>query len=405
MIHKLFIVVLLFLLTVSCTTLKVLKTVTQGKVKQTNYLEEIPFIYYNDIIIVALTIDGANYHFIYDTGNDLTTINGDVVDKIKTTSNNVSNETKDGNNVSTKNKYISINNITIGNINFENTGAQIFDHSIFEQILGCDLKISGILGSNLMRKAKWQIDYTNKTIRFSDKIGLLNVTNEHVALEIYARKYGSAILEMQLNGVRDDYNFDTGFSGFIAADLTVFDSLNSSNEVQHTKSLVTTYYGNGKAVEENVDAYIKGIDMGRISRKNQIVNFSKGSPNIIGNKFWENYLVTMDWQDKQLYLKPIKEMEPGVLNQYEYKFAPNFETNKFAFYNKWNEHNLENAFSLEVEILSINGINVENLTNETLCSIWKNQKDNLLTDVVEMEIMENGVKRKIKLTKKQLLPK
>lgn len=62
---------------------------------------------------------------------------------------------------------ISIQNIGIGGIVFITTGAQVFDHSINDEVTGCcNVNIRGIIGSNPIKKAISQTDYDRKTIAF-----------------------------------------------------------------------------------------------------------------------------------------------------------------------------------------------------------------------------------------------
>ena len=85
-------ILILIILTSSCAPLKRLKTVTQGNVEQKSFQEEIPFYYYNNTIILEVIIDEKAYNFVFDTGNDLTSIDNDLIPIINTKSNNVSND-------------------------------------------------------------------------------------------------------------------------------------------------------------------------------------------------------------------------------------------------------------------------------------------------------------------------
>ena len=401
---NIFSILILYSLITSCSPFRMLKTVTQGEVEQKNYFEEISFFYHNNIIVLEVIIDGQAYNFIFDTGNDLTSIDSSLISKINSTSNKVNGKILDAKNIKSNNEFISIDNIQIGNIKFSNIGAQVFDHSPFEQIFGCELKISGLIGSNLMRKAIWQIDYESRKIRFADKIEAFDLT-DNFKFKTNSGRYGSAKIEIKLNDFSADYTFDTGSSGFISTNLKTLDNLNSKKGIQNTKALITSFSASGKSINETIYGYVENIDIGEINIKNQTVRFNKNHSNLVGNRFFKNYLITLDWSGKAFYLKPIKEIVKSQFSKYEYTFAPNYKTNEISFYNQWEDHNLVNPFELNSTIVSINGIRVDKLTNEQLCFIWKNQKSKMLTKNVEIEIIENGIKRKIQLIKKQLLPK
>jgi len=202
-------ILVLFMLIVSCSSKRISKTYRQGEVIQKNYLEEVPFFYYKDLIILKLKIDEKEHNFIFDTGNDLTSIDKSLIPKINIKSNNVKGKVVDAKNIKSRNKFISIDNIRIGKIKFSNIGAMVFDHSPFNQFFANKFKISGVIGSNLMRKVIWQIDYEKKIIRLSDKTEVFDLSNNN-KLKTNSGIYGNAEIEIKLNNIPARYIFDTG---------------------------------------------------------------------------------------------------------------------------------------------------------------------------------------------------
>ncbi|WP_162555783.1 aspartyl protease family protein [Reichenbachiella versicolor] len=380
-----------------------MKTLKQGEVKQEDFLTEIPFYYQNNTIIIEVQIDGRNYNFIFDTGNDLTSIDDGLMSEISVKSNNHSQKVSDAQKNKLVTEFVSIESLSIAGVEFTNIGAQVFDHSPFEQVWGCGQSVSGIIGNNLMRKAKWQIDYKNRVLRVSDKIDAFDI-QDAVVFETNSGKHGGARIEVALNDVKAKYKFDTGSSGFISSDLKTFDKLKTNTQIQSTQATVSSFTASGKNLKVKNYAYIEDIEVNNIQVHNQVIAFSENHAKLLGNKFFDNYLVTLDWTNELFYLKPVDEFKNGSLKVYEYTFAPNYIKNKVVFYNTWNDHRLNQPIDLNSDILSINGIELTDLTDEQLCSIWENQSKDFKTNKVDIEILENGKKRTVTLTKKQLLP-
>ena len=164
-----FIAILMTILVLqSCSTLKVSKLLKKGSVENTEFLEEIPFNYVNDLIFIDVVIKGNSYNFIFDTGAEISVIGEHIKNEVNyknVTSYAVETSTM----TSVNQEFVALEDLTVGSVLFERTGAAIMDISHFDAFFGCRT-VDGILGNNLMRKAAWQVDYQNKKIILSDDI-------------------------------------------------------------------------------------------------------------------------------------------------------------------------------------------------------------------------------------------
>src|SRR5690606_3325537 len=105
-------------------------------------------------------------------------------------------------------EYVILDEITIGCVNFLNTGAAIADLKR-SSVIAC-LDIDGIIGANLMQKAIWQIDYQNQVLRVSNTLNSFNIENgKHIQ---FNQKFtGTPIVDVNLNGVvAKNVTIDTG---------------------------------------------------------------------------------------------------------------------------------------------------------------------------------------------------
>ncbi|MDW5289930.1 retropepsin-like aspartic protease [Formosa sp. PL04] len=387
---------------VSCSSLKRLKTVTQGDVKQEHYFEEIPFKYIKNQIVLEVSIDGNAYNFIFDTGNDLTVIDYSVLEAIHYESNNVNGEISDSNGISRESKYVSIDDLKIGNINFLDTGAYTSDLSHFYQFLGKD-SYSGIIGSNLMRKAKWQIDYKNKVIRLSDNMDHFKISTEALIFKTNSGKYGDAEIKIKLNTTENKYTFDTGYSGFVSAQLSTFNTLNANNTIPYiTTTGINSIGANGIMTNIKYSTLLSIQLLDILNATEQLVTFAEGDSNVLGNSFFEKFTVTLDWNNEKFYLDQNDQFEPSILEEYQVFFHPDYLKNQIIIYGYENNYVLDKPIAIGTQILAIDGVDVSHLDTQALHTYWTNRN---FAKTIEIEVNENGTSRTVLLTEKQLLPK
>ncbi|WP_299779201.1 retropepsin-like aspartic protease [uncultured Formosa sp.] len=395
---KLLLLILASCFLVNCSAIKRLKTVTQGEVKQDQYFEEIPFRYVKNQIILDVYIDGKNYPFIFDTGNDITMIDYSIIESINLKSNNVNGDISDVNGISKESTYYTIADLKIGNINFLNTGAYTSDLSYLYQFLGKDNYV-GIIGSNLMRKAKWQIDYKNKILRIANNIDAFHISPNAYNFNTKSGKYGDAEIKIKLNTFEDLFTFDTGYSGNISTKTATLNTLNTIPYISATG--VNSIGANGILTSTDYSALLDLELLDNLKIKDQLVTFSENGSNIIGNTFFEHFTVTLDWSNEVFYLDQNKPIKANIISEYQVLFHPNYLTNKIIVYGYKNDYPLENPIEIGTQILTINGVNVSGLNTEALYNYWT-KKD--LPDTFSIEVEDHENIRSITLTKKQLLP-
>lgn len=390
---------------VGCTPLKRLKTVTQGNVESENYYEEIPFEYYNGEIIIEVEISAKKYYFVFDTGADLTQIDDDLLHQIAYKSNKVTNTITDANNTKKKSEYITVENIQIGTINFAQTGAFVADLSHFSEMFGC-LEFDGIIGSNLMRKSNWQIDYDQKVIRFTDEISKLSSNQVAFAFKTHSGKYGPIQINLEINGQKEKFTFDTGYTGSFTSNLSFLKLLNSDRKMATTAYTFSNLSAYGKTIVKASSAYIPKLQMEDLKLYNKLINFKENGSNLIGNAFFQNYLVTLDWKNERVYLVPKHEIEDDALKSFEVLFSPDYTDNSIRINSTWDDHQLKEKIEIGSKIITINTVTVSNFNKQELCDYWNTTKKTIFNnDTIEIEVFQNGMAQKIVLTKKQLLPK
>ena len=387
-----------------CSSLKRLKTVTQGNTVQRDYIEEIPFEFIDNQIILQVEINDNFYPFIFDTGNDLTSIDLSLLDQIDYKSNNVNYTISDASNIARTNEYLSINKLSIGGIEFKNIGAQTTDFSHFKQVNACNHYV-GIIGSNLMRKAKWEIDYQNKILKITDNIENFIIPEDAITFKTNSGNYGSADIKISINEIEGKFTFDTGYSGFIHAGMELFDRINATKKINYKKRTgINSMNAHGFTTSTIYKSRIEKIEVGNIKLSAQIVDFEDNRSKLLGNAFFKHFLITLDWENEIIYLQKRINFEKPEINTYQLIFYPNYSTNKIETYAYWSDYDLETPIELNSTFLSLNGIDVSNFETSELCDFWYNKKSNFMTSTINAKILDNGEIKQIQLNRKELLP-
>jgi len=397
------ILILLFIFS-GCTTLKKLKLAKQGSIGKTNFLEEINFDYHNDLIFVKVSINNNKYNFLYDTGWDITAVSPKVVNDNSLKDTGLSHAYEDAANAKEDFRFLVLDKISIGDIPFKNIAAFTKDFSHFEKILGC-IKFDGIIGNNLMRKAKWSIDYTEQIITVTDNLNQIPNLNKAIKIPIKVASYGGANIKVKLNKVDEKFKFDTGFSGAFKANHKLFKKLNQAARFYTTKEGFTGMQATGETKGISYISLIQNLNLPNLNLNDQIVQFDKDNSSLIGNKFFKNFVLSIDWDNKMLYLNPRGKIDGSILKTYKYLFAPNYTKNRIEFYNHYPGHKFGENIAIDSEILEVNGYDVTSLSKNELCEFWSSSKEIFFTDSVSLLILEDGIHKELELIKMKLLPK
>jgi len=378
----------------------------KGSVSKEEFQTKIPFVYYNDLIFIKVVIDGNSYNFFVDTGAGLNVIGKNIIDQINYK--HVSKSKVSGSsNISKKAQLIELEKISIANLDFAHTGAIIMDLSHLQELLACQ-KIDGIIGNNLLRKATWQINYNKQEIIISNKIENMFISPNAHKIDIDSKKWGNVYLDINIDGEKSKYTFDTGFTGKIKSNKALFnDLLKGNNNLEYIVETGRT----GANIYEITNGYIynvyvDSVDIEGIKIQNQIINLSESSKSLLGNGFFKNYILTMDWNNNRLYLDPMKEIEADTLKGYQLVYQPNYTSNKLEVIRYWDNYKLDDSISLGAQILEINGLDISNYSTDELCNYWGTERNKKNKEkVLNIVILDQGIEKYIQLNEAVLLPK
>lgn len=369
-----------------------------GTIKQENFTETIPFNFDQGLPIIKATINGADYNFLLDTGAP-TVISTELArtlhsQKVKKS---IVSDSQGNHNVQ---EFISINEIKIGSLQFNNIGAVIIDlKKTFE--IKC-LDIDGIIGSNQMSNAIWEIDYRNRKVNVSDDFA--GFKEPEGASKINFTEMGNQktpMVMIQVDSTKSKpITFDTGANGSINLPYTHFKTtIRQKKLVKSYGNPTSGIYGAGK---KDTITYAKAaIRMGTLDLEDQLLTFDDASSSIIGNAFLKNYTTTLNWKNKAIYLQQHNNIASNTFETMGLSIR--FINNKAVVAMIFQDSDAEKlGLQLGDELLEIDGINLQHLTDEQACHLTFNSPLKYRKDI-SLTYARNSETHSITISSKALL--
>ncbi|WP_316786891.1 aspartyl protease family protein [Pedobacter frigiditerrae] len=380
----------------SCGSTK--RVLESGNIKETSFTEKIPFTFNYGVPIINVSINGKTYNFLFDTGA-ATVISPELMTVLNLKA-ATKDKTFDSQGNAKEQDFVVIPSMKIGNLNFENIGAVVIDvKNIFE--FKC-MNYDGIIGANQMAKAIWQIDYKNKMLTATNSLSNLNISTNTQALDFKSKGYQKTpIVAVKIGNKTSYVTFDTGATtDFNFAINNYKTELTNFKEVQTIGNTGTGIYGGSK---NSATSYFKipSFNIGSILLKNQIPAFTESASNLIGNTFFKNYKIIIDWNTNKIYMANEVELTDAKLENFGIGFR--YINNKPIIAKIFKNSEAEKiGIKLNDQVIAIDGKDSNNFTEEEACNyafnnILKGKTETLIT------ILRDGKKLDFKLKRAALI--
>ena len=392
----------MLLLLTSCSSLKTFKLMKSGEVEQEEFKVNIPFEYNLGMIILKVNISGEEYDFLLDTGAP-NVISKELAQKYGL-SNIFERKFGDSQGQTSDLGMIKLDEISIGGINFLNTGAAIADLKQSKE-LGC-LKIDGLIGSNLMRKAVWKFDYENQIITISNSVESLKISESSEKIPFFTYITGTPIIDITLNDVKEkNVIVDLGSNGDISLSKKTFDKLvDTDPNISRTVSFGSSssgLYGVG-ATDSIQHALISNISFGDVALKNTVVEFTNESASTIGTNYFKNYDLIINWFDKEIIVTKKKEYDNSSLISYGFSF--NNKNNRLIVGGTYTNSSADHAgLKINDIILKIDTKKYGVLTADQWCNIIENGLFNEEKSTITVIVLRQNEELTFHLEKTKLL--
>ncbi len=387
----------------SCNTLKVIYLLKSGNITERAYLQETSFEVVGGIILLKIKINGQDYDFMLDTGAP-NVISTDLAKELKCRVYcMVESSDSQGNKDSMT--FTRLDSLSIGNLTYLKQGAAIADFKKIKE-LSC-LKIDGIIGANSMKKSIWQIDMLNKKIIITNNIGTLNIPQKAGIVEFSNQFTGIPLVDINIEGivfknVVFDYGSDSNID--ISTDKISEILLKIDNSVIKSYGMKSLGLYGGK--NDTIYTVLPGnILLDNYPINKQIVDLKKTGESTIGTELLKNYIVTIDWSNKKIYLEAHPQNNQDIANELNtFGFGAKLEDNNLVVvYLIENSPALNAGISIGDQILSIDGKDYTNLDLEGYCDIVINGLIDDKVNDIEMVIKMKDSTKKVLLKREKML--
>lgn len=408
-----FFIILLFIFS-SCnifSTLKTAKKLGKSSLVSKEFITVSKFEYKNGHIFVKAKIQTQNFlsDFIFDTGAG-TTISPELSRNLKLKKTILKGDLDS--NDALQRSFPVIDSLIFSNLNFFKTGAVEVEPT---KIADTKCKLfEGIIGANIMKNCIWQINYQTQELTATDKLTKLNNLNDAIKIPFTpASITGSPILSVTLNdSLTMNWVMDTGFNGFITFSVKEKEDFLKKipeHNIAYNYGLgYTSIYGkdtlNNLSYLLNTKLNIGGHDFSYVPITfGKYKNSSRKKSGVIGNKFLENFIVTIDWKDNNIYLKPVKNNSLSN-NQLSYGISYGFNDEKLIVGTVWKNSDAE-AQGIEVgsQILWFNEKKATNLSQEEICRFFDETQAIKNNKVLSITLLKDGQETNYKLKAYNLL--
>lgn len=382
--------------------LKARKAMKGGEVQQEEFNVSFPFEFEGDLIFISVVISGETYKFLLDSGAP-NVISPDVAKKINAKKiSRMNNRDSQGN--SSVEDIVTIDNILIEDINFFNTAAVVipFDNTPY---LAC-MKIDGIIGANLMKKAIWKIDYKSQVITITSSMDSLALPINHIDIDFSPTLVGLPYIDIAVEDTRvKNILLDLGSNGFL--DFKT-DKIEDILENDQSLSKIGIYgnassgiYGSGKVDTSHIVKLPKIVLGKSMLLKNQTSFYSVNGSSVIGNKFFKNYDVIFNWFSKEMIFVPQIEPQESFLSTIGFSIGYS-ENSIYVKSLIENSSALKEGLKLGDRIVEIDGVNYELMNEEQYCKIVEHSPVHDKEEI-DISVNRNGKILTFRLQKEKLL--
>ena len=262
----------------------------------------------NGLVFVPVTINGESYRFLWDTGA-LFSISEEIQQRMNFKTVAAGNLTDSDNN-RIRVDYVQVDQAVVGTVAFTGQTAFVGDFKA-NPILEC-LEIDGIIGSNLMRHGNWTIDQVKKQICFTKEIPASELKNV-VSVPFESDRQFNMLVQVDVGSARvSNLITDYGSNGPISVSDKVFSVLEEHQIINRV--LIEEGSKNSGLAGSAVDITRKSTLTDSVSIQGMRIprlGIRTGTSGLLGNKVLSRFIVTIDWDRKQLHLKKLNTPLPS----------------------------------------------------------------------------------------------
>ena len=272
-----------------------------------------------------------------------------------------------------------LDKISFGEVEVLNTGlAVVPDDSLAAQnpMIGCFFEeVDGLIGSNVMRYARWEIDHERQIITITDDPDAFPPAENSLQLPFKNTAQGVPLVTGSVNGEKDaTFIVDTGASSYFQLHSQLLQKLEKKDSLPKTEIYGETasgIFGADKGTTNMVR--VDKLTFGDIQLENVVAGSIESRFNLLGNAFMKNFKIVFDWDKEVLTFTPIDPdfQPPHQIQSFGLSYAYSDSMKGMYVSSLFSEGAAKNTYGLEVDlpIHSLSGNQTQEMTFSAFCQL------------------------------------
>lgn len=309
---RLFCILSISLLIILNTSCKPILRVTLGKYlykkdflptptsQNNDFYTEVPYELREGWTIIKVRVNGSpkEYSFLFDTGARCY-----ITDSLAKEVGGYVTKYEKSRDINGSEVYAGLYRLDIAIGQFESKNVGVLSKESFENLSNGCYQIDGIIGANILDQGVFHFDSENKILQITNSIDQIPKSKRQIELKVKTPSWsGGSYVKMKVNNQKGQFLFDTGSANLLSI------SQKERNKQIPVKRRIGYIGGLNSLKLDTISFYkIERIKIGKeeIEKFNKKVILShSNSINILGNGVMGKYLVTLDRNNKRLYLSP-----------------------------------------------------------------------------------------------------
>ena len=270
----------------------------------------VPFEIIDGFPIVHVWVEGKkNHQFVFDTGAYKTCINSEVFPNLP-----ISKKIENVGGISSERKSMNAVNFSFNflNQNYLNQEVIYTDLSLFSKMSCTNLKISGIIGRDVMENYIVEINPDSKKIIFHHHSDF-NESQLKGFTKMKLQKKSPAV-PIKIGGETRYALFDTGSAyGISTTNYKLENYIKTAQHISYkSKGSSIGIHGVNNDEDIHYKVYNSPLEVGNLTVKNQVFETSKNDFNNMGFDFSKQFISYLDLKNHKLFIKQVNQNTESI---------------------------------------------------------------------------------------------
>lgn len=270
----------------------------------------VPFEVLDGVPVINIIVEGKNHQFVFDTGAFMTCINSEVFPNLP-----ISKKIENIGGIGSERKSMNAVNFSFNflNQNYLNQEVIYTDLSLFSKMSCTNLKISGIIGRDVMENYIVEINPASKKIIFHTP---LTFNENHLIgfTKIKLQKTSAPYLPIKIGKQKRYVQFDTGSAyGISTTNYKLENFIKTAQHISYkSKGSSIGIHGVNNDEDIHYKVYNSPLEVGNLTVKNQVFETSKNDFNNMGFDFSKQFISYLDLKNHKLFIKQVNQNTESI---------------------------------------------------------------------------------------------